>query len=288
MNVKPAVFIASSLEAASYAQAVNIKLEEDAHSDIWENAFNLSSITILSLIEKTKKVDYAVFIFHPDDRVFIRDAEFDSVRDNVVLELGLFIGKLGLDKCFILIPRSKGNNFRLPSDLLGVTVTTYDDQDTDIVRAVTTSCSKIKLRIKELENSRKETEAISEESNLREELIDAKAQIMGAKFEVQNMEGKYRNVVETVKTLFFSVAKPATPLEIKEWEDGAKASQLKEVKIERHNVYVIDKDVMIPPLFGVDSISLIVLKGVKIYGVEHCGHSNIHYMDGFRVYGVLF
>ena len=47
-------------------------------------------------------VNFAIFVFHPDDKSLIREKEYDTVRDNVILELGMFIGTLGLEKCFIL------------------------------------------------------------------------------------------------------------------------------------------------------------------------------------------
>ena len=105
MSDKPTVFIASSSEALSVAEAVNIKLDQEFRPKLWENAFDLSTITISALIEKTNEADYAVFVFHKDDKALIRKQEHDIVRDNVVLELGMFIGAIGLDKCFILVPR---------------------------------------------------------------------------------------------------------------------------------------------------------------------------------------
>ncbi|WP_270280590.1 TIR domain-containing protein [Enterobacter kobei] len=282
MKEKPVVFIASSSEASLYAETVNLILAEEMHSEIWKNSFGLSTTTISSIIKKTKEADYAVFIFHPDDKVFIRDVEYDSVRDNVVLELGMFIGSLGIDKCFILLPKSTERVFRLPSDLDGVIGSYYDDQDPKAIRALTPSCTKIKLEVRELEDSKRETQILSTESILRAQLNDAKSQIMTMEFDTQRISESSQNYIDIIKRFFFSVAKPATPLEIKQWEDGAKATQLKEITIPRFKVYIVDQDVPIPPLFGADSISLIVKDGVKVYGDEKCGHSSIYYMEGFR------
>ncbi|HBH6930795.1 TPA: nucleotide-binding protein [Enterobacter cloacae] len=283
MSNKPTVFIASSSEASLHAEAVNLQLAEEMQSELWTNAFDLSSITITQIIKKTKESDYAVFIFHPDDQVFIRTVEYNSVRDNVVLELGLFIGSLGLDKCFILIPKSTDRAFRLPSDLLGVTVSHYDVQDENILRAITPSCTKIKFAIKNLESIKIDTDALGQESALKSQLNDAKYQIMTMNFDMQRLTESAHIANDIIKRMFFSMVKPATPLEIKQWEDGAKATQLREIVIPRHKVFVIDKDVAIPPLFGADSISLIVKEGVTIYGLDRCGHSSVYFMDGFRV-----
>ena len=81
------------------------------------------------------------------------------------------------------------------------------------------------------------------------------------------------------------MAKPATPAEIKAWEDGAKDSYLKEVKIRGGDVYYVDRDVIIPQLFGANSISVIVEKGVRVHGIGKWSHNEIYYLDGFRTDG---
>lgn len=148
MNELPNVFIASSVEGLSAAEAVNIKMEYEARIKQWDNAFALSAVTITSLIKRAKETDYGIFVFHPDDKTTIRGNTYSVVRDNVLFELGLFIGALGIEKCFVMIPKSWENEFRLPTDLAGVTTTTYDDQLDDMVDAVATSCAKIKHAIK--------------------------------------------------------------------------------------------------------------------------------------------
>jgi predicted nucleotide-binding protein len=44
-------------------------------------------------------------------------------RDNVILELGLFIGALGRQRVFMLI--EQGMDVKIPTDLLGVTPIVY-------------------------------------------------------------------------------------------------------------------------------------------------------------------
>lgn len=282
MSDKPTVFIASSSEAISVAEAVHIKLEQEMRVKLWENAFDLSSITITTLINKTREADYAVFVFHPDDKTLIREKEYSSVRDNVVLELGMFIGSLGLEKCFILVPKSAETSFRLPTDLSGVTASFYDDQESDLTDAVTGSCAKIKQSIKRQEAAKTKTEVTSEAETLRQQLHNTQSQIWSLNHDIQRANEQSQSLLESIKHHFFSVAKPATPAEIKGWEDGAKESYLKEVKIRVHGVYYVDRDVIIPPLHGASSISVIVASGVKIHGIDKWSHNSIYYMDGFR------
>lgn len=283
MSDKPTVFIASSSEAISVSEAVHIKLDHEVRPNIWNNAFDISTITITSLIEQTKTVDYAVFVFHPDDKIFIREEEYNSVRDNVILELGMFIGALGLDKCFILAPQEKGSTFRIPSDLAGVTISFYDSQEPDITNAVTASCAKIKQRIKSLEASKKTPEAVSELETLKNQLSSTQSRIWSLNHDIQRISAESQSFQESIKSAFFSIVKPATQAEIKTWEEGAKESQLKDIKIKSYKTYFADQDVIIPSLTGADSISLIVGVGVKVYGVNQYSHNSIYYMDGFRV-----
>jgi len=105
MSDLPNVFIASSAEGLSVAEAVNIKLEYEARVKQWDNAFDLLSITISTLIKRANETDYGVFVFHKDDETTIKGNTYSSVRDNVLFELGLFIGALGIEKCFVLIPK---------------------------------------------------------------------------------------------------------------------------------------------------------------------------------------
>ena len=70
-------------------------------------------------------MDYGVFILAPDDMLESRDSTFRAPRDNVILELGLFVGRLGRECVFLIVPRGI-KNLRLPTDLVGLQPATYD------------------------------------------------------------------------------------------------------------------------------------------------------------------
>lgn len=287
MSDTPTVFIASSAEASQVAEAVHIKLSSEMRVKNWENAFDLSSVTITKLIEKTKTVDYAVFVFHTDDKIFIREKEYSSTRDNVVLELGMFIGALGLERCFILVPKSAELIFRLPTDLAGVTASYYDNNEPNMVDAVTASCASVKLSIRGQEAAKAKTENTSEAAILRQQLNSAQSELWMKNYEVQSLTTQAQTIKKTIELLFFSIAKRATPAEINSWEEGARDSQLKDVKIAPDNVYFVDKDVIIPQLYGAQSVSVIVGNGVKVFGADRNSHNRIYYMDGFRADRIL-
>ena len=148
---KPTLFIASSVEGLRIADAINANLEHDAHCTIWRaGTFKLSSQTVVDLVKKSSAIDFAVFAFTPDDVATIRKQEEAVARDNVIFELGLFIGAIGQDRCYIVKPR--GVVMHLPSDLLGMNVADYavDRPDDDIASALNYACKQIKDRIGEL------------------------------------------------------------------------------------------------------------------------------------------
>jgi hypothetical protein len=98
-----------------------------------------------SLAEQPKKFDAALFVFTPDDVGILRGEPKRVVRDNVIFELGLFVGALGRKQTFILLPRDI-DNLHLPSDLAGITPLDYNHkrEDGNLVAAVGPACNKIK------------------------------------------------------------------------------------------------------------------------------------------------
>jgi predicted nucleotide-binding protein len=47
--------------------------------------------------------DFAILVLTPDDLTQSRGKQQPSPRDNVVFELGLFIGALGRDRVFMVV-----------------------------------------------------------------------------------------------------------------------------------------------------------------------------------------
>lgn len=142
---KPAVFIASSAEGLAEAEAINANLDHATHPTLWRiGTFDLGSVTIDALVKKSSVVDFAIFVFTPDDVATIRKQDQKIARDNVVFELGLFIGAIGKDRCYIIRPR--GVDMHLPSDLLGITTADYvpNRPDGDIASALNYACKLIK------------------------------------------------------------------------------------------------------------------------------------------------
>lgn len=121
---RPVVFIGSSVGGLPVAQALQLNLDRVAEVILWsQGVFGLSEGTLESLVGQVGNFDFAVLVLTPDDLTLSRGGESPSPRDNVLFELGLFMGGLGRSRTFIVYDRTAG--LKLPSDLAGVTPATY-------------------------------------------------------------------------------------------------------------------------------------------------------------------
>lgn len=131
------------------ANAVQSNLEPEVEVRIWNQDVFLPGKHVLeSLINQADASDFGIFVFSPDDLVEIRNSHQMTVRDNVILEFGISIGRLGSKRSFILM--SKSENLRIPSDLLGINAATFDPDrlDGDLVAALGPACTKIRKALK--------------------------------------------------------------------------------------------------------------------------------------------
>jgi hypothetical protein len=129
---KPRIFLGSSGKQAGLLQALTDGLQDVADVEPWTTTFNPGTTTLGRLVQLTREVDFAAFVFAQDDWTSAEPASRDtdpaaaaqaSPRDNVVFEAGLFGGVLGMERTFIL----HANGAKLPTDLLGLTCVRYGD-----------------------------------------------------------------------------------------------------------------------------------------------------------------
>lgn len=147
---KPRVFIGASRENQDVAEAIQQSLDHASEVEIWDQGtFGASQYPLESLELKLDVADFAIFVFSPDDVTMMRGQEKNTVRDNVVFELGLFIGRLSRKRTFIISPRNAA--LHLPSDLAGLTPLDYEPgrADGNLRASVSPACTSIRTAFKE-------------------------------------------------------------------------------------------------------------------------------------------
>ena len=134
MDINREVFIGSSKEGLKYAEVIRKILDTELaryglSCTLWrdEGVFILGKTTIENLITKAAEISnsngYAVMLVTPDDKIEIRGEIKYVPRDNVIFELGLFMGRLGRGHTFCVAPSNV--NIKMMSDWAGVTNATY-------------------------------------------------------------------------------------------------------------------------------------------------------------------
>lgn len=147
---KPSVFLGSSREGEDVARAFEKHLVAVAETTLWSaGVFGLSQNTLESLVNALDRFDFAVLVITADDLVISRDTTSWRGRDNVMFELGLFMGRLGRSRTFILCDPQK---VTLPSDLAGVTVAAYDSarSDGNVQAAVSPAATEVRDSVRKL------------------------------------------------------------------------------------------------------------------------------------------
>lgn len=119
------VFIISSAESLSIAREIQNAFEHDPFTTVvWtDGVFRVASYALQSLEDEVDKSDFAIAIAHPDDITTIRGVDWPSARDNVIFELGLFMGRLGRQRAILM--ESRDDKVKLPSDMAGLTTIGY-------------------------------------------------------------------------------------------------------------------------------------------------------------------
>lgn len=113
-------------------------------------SFRLNEYALESLMRQLSQTDFAILVLSADDILHSRGTVNHSPRDNVLLELGLFMGALRRRRTFAVYDSDKTP--KIPSDLLGINLATYrgERSDKNLVAAVGEACDVIRDVIVEL------------------------------------------------------------------------------------------------------------------------------------------
>jgi len=150
-NELPHIFIGSSKEALAVAREIKGGFAHDGFVvQIWEKeTFLASDTTIESLEQAIHQSDFAVLVLAPEDDVVSRNIAQRAPRDNVVFELGLFMGALGRRRTYIVSPAH--TPIKTPTDLLGITPLYYSqDERLELSERIAPICDAIRARVHSL------------------------------------------------------------------------------------------------------------------------------------------
>lgn len=131
MRTKPSIFIGSSSEFASVANAIRDALvaELDVNVTVWNDSsgiFQFGRNTMESILTAPHFFDYSIMLMAPDDTFMSRDETIAAPRDNVIFELGFFLGSQGRMRAFFVLlqkpvesEEKKWEKIKIPTDLAG-------------------------------------------------------------------------------------------------------------------------------------------------------------------------
>ena len=153
--MKPRVFIASSAQAVRVAEFAQRDLMYCSEPEVWSNdKFPSRQTPIESLFKILEQFQFALFVAVPEDVTTKGGTEYHTVRDNVLFEMGLFLGRLGRDRVFCIAPNDvDGARLHLPSDLTGIQPNHYDAKAQNLQAAVSPALLELKEAIRQFDQN---------------------------------------------------------------------------------------------------------------------------------------
>lgn len=139
LGERPRVFVASSREAQDPATVACELLGSRFECVLWDGFIKPGHTVIEGLEMAAGMHDFGLFVMHADDLRLYRGAFSSIPRDNVVLELGLFVGRSSRHNALIIVP----DGVSVPTDLEGVVVTYYDPEPARLRGSLEVACDKI-------------------------------------------------------------------------------------------------------------------------------------------------
>lgn len=129
---RKSIFIGSSSEELTLAEEAKKILSSDFDVTLWNDrlwdsaVFKINQNFLNDLLKASLRFDFGILLGTSDDKVTVRGTEMLQPRDNVLFELGLFMGRLGLAKCAFIIEK----DLRILSDVNGISLARFKKGDT--------------------------------------------------------------------------------------------------------------------------------------------------------------
>ena len=126
-DLKPKIFIGSSKAGLSVAEKVRVNLSGIGDCFLWQdpNMWEPNKSTFDNLLKMASYFDFGIFVATADDLTLTNDKIVIEPRDNVILEMALFLGAMGRHKSFMLVE----NEIKLPSDFNGIYMPRFNASD---------------------------------------------------------------------------------------------------------------------------------------------------------------
>jgi hypothetical protein len=139
---QPTIFIGSSSEGLEVARAIKQHFQDFEEVDIWtDNVFSINQAYLESLLRAANLYDFAILCLTADDVVESRGLTQKAPRDNLLFELGLFMGRMGASRAFIVCEDA----VKLLSDFQGIKINSFQrPSGGDVASAVEGACHEIR------------------------------------------------------------------------------------------------------------------------------------------------
>ncbi|MBE6234654.1 MAG: hypothetical protein E7112_00285 [Bacteroidales bacterium] len=124
--MRPRIFIGSSKEGLYIAGQIKAYFSKDFDCYLWsDDIFKYNDNYLETLMKEASLFDFGFMVCTNDDWTKSRGVEQGAPRDNVIFEYGLFLGRLGRERAYIIHDKS----IKLPSDLHGITLASFEVND---------------------------------------------------------------------------------------------------------------------------------------------------------------
>ncbi|QKZ12860.1 STING domain-containing protein [Spirosoma sp. KUDC1026] len=127
-DLKPKIFIGSSRAGYAIAEKVKNYLSDVGDCFLWKEPgiWEPNRSTFDNLLRMASYFDFGIFVATADDLTLTSDDKLVvEPRDNVILEMSLFLGAMGRDKSFLLVEKG----IKLPSDFDGIYMPRFEGND---------------------------------------------------------------------------------------------------------------------------------------------------------------
>lgn len=126
MSDIPRVFIGSSQAGYDVAEMMTALLRPDVMPHLWtNNLFRAGAYALETLEEQVRTCKYAIIIATPDDLALMDSSKHRTLQPDSALQLGLFLGAMGRQRAYLLVPDSP---LHVPDALSGLTIVRYNHE----------------------------------------------------------------------------------------------------------------------------------------------------------------